>query len=40
MHLRTLFRKFELGELPQNQKRAKLAECVLQYGLISERDLA
>jgi hypothetical protein len=40
MHLRTLFGKFELGELPQNQKRARLAECALQYGVISQRDLA
>lgn len=40
MQLRTLFNRFELGELPQNQKRARLAECVLQFGLISERDLA
>jgi pSer/pThr/pTyr-binding forkhead associated (FHA) protein len=38
-HLRTLFNKLELTELPQNQKRARLAECVLQLGLISERDL-
>ena len=35
MHLRTLFGKFELGDLPQNEKRARLAECVLQFGLIS-----
>jgi len=40
MHLRTLFTKFELGELPQNQKRASLAECALQFGVISQRDLA
>lgn len=40
MHLRTLFGKFELGELPQNEKRARLAECVLQFGVISQRDLA
>jgi DNA-binding NarL/FixJ family response regulator len=40
MHLRTLFAKFELGELPQNQKRAKLAENALQFGVISHRDLA
>jgi hypothetical protein len=40
MHLRTLFGKFELAELPQNQKRARLAECVLRYGIISQRDLA
>jgi FHA domain len=39
MHLRTLFGKFELGELPQNQKRARLVECVLQYGVISRREL-
>jgi FHA domain len=40
MHLRTLFAKFELGELPQNQKRARLAECVLQFGVISRRELS
>jgi len=39
MHLRTLFGKFELGGLPQNEKRARLAECVLQFGVISQRDL-
>jgi pSer/pThr/pTyr-binding forkhead associated (FHA) protein len=39
MHLRTLFGKFELGELPQNQKRARLAEQALQFGVISHRDL-
>ena len=40
MHLRTLFGKFELGDLPQNQKRAKLAERALQSGVISRRELA
>lgn len=40
MHLRTLFAKFELGQLPQNQKRAKLAENALQFGVISHRDIA
>ena len=40
MHLRTLFGKFELGELPQNQKRARLAERALQSGVISHRDLS
>jgi predicted component of type VI protein secretion system len=39
MHLRALFGKFELGELPQNQKRARLAELALQSGVISPRDL-
>jgi hypothetical protein len=40
MHLRTLFGKFGLAELPQNQKRARLAEQALQFGVISPRDLA
>jgi DNA-binding CsgD family transcriptional regulator len=39
MHLSRLFAAFELSAIPQNQKRARLAECVLQYGVISERDL-
>ena len=40
MHLRALFAKFELADLPQNQKRAKLAERAFQSGEISRRDLA
>ena len=40
MHLRRLFAKFELADIPQNEKRARLAESVLQFGVISERDLA
>jgi len=40
MHLRTLFLKFELADLPQNEKRARLAECALQFGVISPHDLA
>lgn len=40
MHLRTLFNRFELSELPQNQKRARLAERALALGLVSARDLA
>lgn len=39
MHLRALFGIFELGALPQNEKRVKLAECALQFGVISRRDL-
>ncbi len=39
MHLRRLFAKFELSDIPQNEKRARLAECVLQFGVISEHDL-
>lgn len=38
MHMRTLFGKFELGELPQNEKRARLAECALLYGAVTPRD--
>jgi hypothetical protein len=40
MHLRALFAKFELAALPQNEKRVRLAECALRYGLISQRELA
>ncbi len=40
MHLRALFGKFQLGALPQNQKRARLAERALRYGVISHRDLS
>jgi pSer/pThr/pTyr-binding forkhead associated (FHA) protein len=39
MHLRTLFGKFELGELPQNEKRTRLAECALEFGVISRQEL-
>jgi hypothetical protein len=39
MHLTRLFSKFELGEIPQNEKRARLAERALQFGVISRRDL-
>ncbi len=39
MHLRALFKRFELEQLPQNQKRARLAECALQFGVISQREL-
>lgn len=38
-HLRALFEKFSVGDLPQNQKRARLAELALQTGAISVRDL-
>jgi pSer/pThr/pTyr-binding forkhead associated (FHA) protein len=39
MHLRNLFAKFDLTELPQNQKRARLAEAAMRLGLVTERDL-
>lgn len=37
--LRSLFAKFALDELPQNQKRARLAEIVLQAGVVTREDL-
>ena len=37
-HLRTLFRKFAIGELPQNQKRARLVELALERHVVGERD--
>jgi hypothetical protein len=38
-HLRALFGKFGVDDLPQGQKRAKLVERAFQTGLVSERDL-
>jgi predicted component of type VI protein secretion system len=38
-HLRILFQKFQIEDLPQNQKRVKLVERVLGLGLVSRRDL-
>ena len=38
-HLRMLFQKFQIEDLPQNQKRVKLVERVLGLGLISRKDL-
>jgi pSer/pThr/pTyr-binding forkhead associated (FHA) protein len=40
LHLRALFNRFELGALLQDEKRARLAECALELGLVSSRDLA
>lgn len=37
-HLRVLFERFGLGELPQNEKRARLAATVLATGALSPRD--
>jgi hypothetical protein len=37
--MRTLFEKFEVEQLPQNEKRARLVERVFQIGAISEYDL-
>jgi pSer/pThr/pTyr-binding forkhead associated (FHA) protein len=38
-HIRTLFEKFGVEDLPQHQKRARLVELALQSGAITERDL-
>ena len=38
-HLRTLFQKFQIEDLPQNQKRVKLVERVLGLGLVNRKDL-
>ena len=38
-HLRALFEKFGVEDLPQNQKRVALVERALQSGLVTERDL-
>jgi len=37
--LRTLFQKFHIEDLPQNQKRAKLVERAFALGLVTQRDL-
>jgi hypothetical protein len=37
-HLRVLFERFGLEELPQNQKRARLAATALVNGVVAERD--
>jgi pSer/pThr/pTyr-binding forkhead associated (FHA) protein len=38
-HMRALFEKLEVGDLPQNQKRAALIEHALQSGIVSRREL-
>jgi pSer/pThr/pTyr-binding forkhead associated (FHA) protein len=38
-HLRALFEKFDLAEVPQNQKRVALVQRAMQSGLITTRDL-
>lgn len=39
VHLRTLFAKFGVEDLPQNQKRARLANLAIKSGIVSERDI-
>ena len=38
-HLRVLFDRFELAELPQNEKRTRLAEQALRSGAVRAKDL-
>jgi pSer/pThr/pTyr-binding forkhead associated (FHA) protein len=38
-HLRALFARFEIEDLPQNQKRLKLVEIALKSGAVSPREL-
>jgi hypothetical protein len=38
-HLRVLFQKFGVGDLPQNQKRAQLVWRAFQTGVVNARDL-
>ncbi len=38
-HMRALFEKLGVGDLPQNQKRVALVERALQSGAVSKRDL-
>jgi pSer/pThr/pTyr-binding forkhead associated (FHA) protein len=39
-HLRTLFGRFGIEDLPQNTKRARLVELAFETGAITPRDLA
>src|SRR2546430_2340817 len=39
MHLRSLFAKFALNDVPQNQKRARLAELAVREGFVTSRVL-
>ncbi|HEY7455995.1 MAG TPA: FHA domain-containing protein [Solirubrobacterales bacterium] len=38
-HMRALFEKLEIGDLPQNEKRAALVERALRSGVVSRREL-
>jgi pSer/pThr/pTyr-binding forkhead associated (FHA) protein len=38
-HLRALFAKFGIEDLPQNQKRVRLVELALKSGIVTPRDL-
>ena len=38
-HMRALFEKLALGDVPHNRKRAALVERALTLGIVSARDL-
>ena len=38
-HLRALFAKFDLDDLPQNEKRVRLVEHAFQHGLVRDSEL-
>jgi hypothetical protein len=38
-HLRNLFAKFDLDDLPQNAKRTRLVEQAFQHGLVRDSEL-
>jgi predicted component of type VI protein secretion system len=38
-HLRTLFALFEVGDIPQNEKRAALASRAMRSGVVTPKDL-
>jgi pSer/pThr/pTyr-binding forkhead associated (FHA) protein len=38
-HLKALFQRFEVPDLPQNRKRSELARRALAAGIVTERDL-
>ena len=38
-HLRTLFQRFAVEDLPQNAKRARLVELAFETGVVTPRDL-
>jgi DNA-binding NarL/FixJ family response regulator len=39
-HLKTLFKLFDVHDLPQNRKRAELARRALATGVVVPRDLS
>lgn len=38
-HLRVMCRRFDLDDVPQNERRARLAELALELGLVARREL-